>query len=72
MTQVSFLDELAWRGMINQTTPGLAEHLATGVRTGYIGFDPTAPSLHIGNLATLNLLLHFARAGHKPDRKSVV
>lgn len=66
MTQVSFLDELAWRGMINQTTPGLAEHLATGVRTGYIGFDPTAPSLHIGNLATLNLLLHFARAGHKP------
>jgi tyrosyl-tRNA synthetase len=65
-TSTSFLDELAWRGMINQQTPGLAEHLAKGKRVGYIGFDPTASSLHIGNLATLNLLLHFAKAGHKP------
>ena len=52
--------------MIHQHTPGLAEHLASGKRTGYIGFDPTAASLHIGNLATVALLLHFARAGHTP------
>lgn len=66
MAQISFLDELAWRGMIHQHTPGLAEHLASGKRIGYIGFDPTAASLHIGNLATVALLLHFARAGHTP------
>ena len=66
MAQISFLDELAWRGMIHQHTPGLAEHLASGKRIGYIGFDPTAASLHIGNLATMALLLHFARAGHTP------
>ncbi len=52
--------------MVNQTTPGLEAHLQAGPRAGYIGFDPTAPSLHIGNLATLQLLLHFARAGHRP------
>jgi len=62
----SFLDELAWRGMVHQTTPNLAKHLENGKRVGYIGFDPTATSLHIGSLATLNLLVHFARAGHKP------
>ncbi len=60
------LAELAWRGMIHDTTPELAERLAQGPVTGYIGFDPTAPSLHVGNLATVMLLVHLQRAGHRP------
>jgi tyrosyl-tRNA synthetase len=63
-----FLNELAWRGLIHQTTdePGLRDHLRTGVRTAYIGYDPTADSLTIGNLVTIMLLVHFQRAGHRP------
>jgi tyrosyl-tRNA synthetase len=62
----SLLDELSWRGMIYQHTDGLAEALATGEVTGYVGFDPTAPSLHIGNLVPVMGLVHLQRSGHRP------
>ncbi len=63
-----FLAELKWRGLFNQATDEttLAHHLSTGVRRGYIGFDPTADSLTIGNLIQIILLSHFQRAGHSP------
>ena len=63
-----FLDELQWRGLLHQTTdaPGLRAHLAAGRRRAYVGFDPTADSLTIGNLCTLMLLAHFQRGGHDP------
>ncbi len=61
-----FLKELKWRNMIHDTTPGIEEHLRTGVRTAYIGFDPTAPSLTIGNYVQIMLLKLFQRAGHRP------
>jgi len=63
---MNFIDELKWRGMINDLTPGLEEKLLSGVNSAYVGFDPTAPSLHIGNLAPLMLLTHFQNCGHKP------
>jgi tyrosyl-tRNA synthetase len=62
--QPTVLDDLTWRGLVYQQTEGLAEHLATGVRTAYCGYDPTAASLHIGNLIPVMLLVHLARAGH--------
>ena len=58
--------ELEWRGMIHQTMPGLEEQLNKEMTSGYIGFDPTANSLHIGNLATIMLLKQLQLAGHKP------
>ncbi|MDP4281766.1 MAG: tyrosine--tRNA ligase [Bacteroidota bacterium] len=63
---MTFIEELRWRGMIHDMTPGTEELLAKGMTVGYIGVDPTSDSLHIGNLATLMMLLHFQRAGHKP------
>lgn len=63
---MNFIEELRWRGMLNDMTPGTEEQLTKEVTAGYIGFDPTAASLHIGNLATIMLLVHFQRAGHKP------
>jgi tyrosyl-tRNA synthetase len=61
------LAELKWRGMYHDAMPGTAEHLAgAALVSGYIGFDPTAASLHIGNLATIMLLVHLQRAGHRP------
>jgi len=61
------LAELTWRGMYHDAIPGTAEHLASAAPvSGYIGFDPTAASLHIGNLATIMLLVHLQRAGHRP------
>jgi tyrosyl-tRNA synthetase len=63
---MNFIEELRWRGMLNDMTPGTEEQLSKEMTAGYIGFDPTAPSLHIGNLATIMLLVHFQRAGHKP------
>ncbi|GAB3846481.1 tyrosine--tRNA ligase [Hymenobacter terrigena] len=64
---MSLIEELTWRGMYHDSMPGTAEHLATNAPiTGYIGFDPTAASLHIGNLATIMLLVHLQRAGHRP------
>jgi tyrosyl-tRNA synthetase len=61
-----FIANLRWRGMIHDITPGLDAQLQKGMMTGYIGFDPTASSLHVGNLATIMLLKHFQLAGHKP------
>ena len=63
---MDFIDELKWRGMINDLTPGLKEYLSSGVCSAYVGFDPTASSLHIGNLAPVMLLTHFQNYGHKP------
>lgn len=62
----TLLDELTWRGLVEDLTPGLAERLAEGTITGYVGFDPTASSLQIGNLVPLMLLAHLQRAGGKP------
>jgi tyrosyl-tRNA synthetase len=61
-----FIDELRWRGLLQDSMPGVEEHLAKGPQKGYIGFDPTADSLHVGNLVQIMLLVHFQRAGHKP------
>jgi tyrosyl-tRNA synthetase len=61
-----FIAELRWRGMIHDMTPGTEEQLQREMTAAYIGFDPTAASLHIGNLATVMLLVHLQRAGHKP------
>lgn len=63
---MNFIDELRWRGMLHDMTPGTEEQLQKEITAGYIGFDPTAASLHIGNLATIMLLVHLQRAGHKP------
>jgi tyrosyl-tRNA synthetase len=63
---MNLIEELRWRGMLHDFMPGTEEQLASGMTTGYIGFDPTAHSLHIGNLATIMLLVHLQRAGHKP------
>jgi len=63
---MSFIEELQWRGMLHQMMPGTAEQLDKEMTSAYIGFDPTAKSLHIGNLATIMLLVHLQRAGHKP------
>jgi tyrosyl-tRNA synthetase len=64
--KISFLDELSWRGMVYQHTDGLADALATGEVSAYVGFDPTASSLHIGSLVPVMGLAHFQRAGHRP------
>ncbi|MEA3247265.1 MAG: tyrosine--tRNA ligase [Gemmatimonadota bacterium] len=58
------LAALAWRGLLHQQTEGAGDHLAGAPRVVYCGFDPTAPSLHIGNLVPVMLLAHLARAGH--------
>jgi tyrosyl-tRNA synthetase len=63
---MSFIEELKWRGLLFDLTEGAEEHLSTGMRVGYAGFDPSAPSLHIGNLVQIMLLTHFQRAGHRP------
>lgn len=61
-----FLEELKWRGMIHDMTPGIEEVLSKGKVIGYIGFDPTAPSLTIGNYVQLMLLQFFQKHGHQP------
>ncbi len=60
------LAELQWRGLLYQHTDGLAGTLAAGVISGYAGFDPTAPSLHVGNLVPVMGLVHLQRSGHRP------
>ena len=62
----NFIANLRWRGMIHNMVSGTEEYLCKGMTTGYIGFDPSAPSLHLGNLITVMLLKHFQVAGHKP------
>jgi tyrosyl-tRNA synthetase len=64
--KINFIEELRWRGMIHDVMPGTEEQLNKEMTTGYVGFDPTADSLHIGNLVPIMLLMHFQRAGHKP------
>jgi tyrosyl-tRNA synthetase len=63
---MSLIEELRWRGMIQEIMPGTEEQLKKEMTTGYIGFDPTADSLHIGSLVPILLLVHFQKAGHKP------
>lgn len=63
---INFVEELKWRGMIHDIMPGTEEELLKGPTSGYVGFDPTAPSLTIGNLVTIMILVHFQQAGHKP------
>ena len=63
---MSFWDELKWRGLIHDVTDGVEGILKTPPVTGYLGFDPSAPSLHIGNLVQIMLLMHFQRSGNKP------
>lgn len=62
----NFVEELTWRGMIHTVMPGAEEHLMESMRSAYIGFDPTADSLHIGNLVPIMLLAHYQRCGHRP------
>lgn len=63
---MDFLSELRWRGLIHETTPGVEEHLRSGIVRGYIGFDPTAPALTIGNYVQIMLLQFLQQAGHQP------
>ncbi len=60
------IEELTWRGLLHDSMPGTHELLQREMVTGYVGFDPTAPSLHIGNLVPIMLLKHLQLAGHKP------
>lgn len=62
----NFVEELKWRGMLHDSMPGTEEQLSKEQTTGYIGFDPTADSLHIGSLIPIIILMHFQKAGHKP------
>jgi len=63
---MNFVEELKWRGMIHDIMPGTEELLNKTKTSGYIGFDPTADSLHIGHMVQIMLLMHFQRAGHTP------
>ena len=64
--EMNLIENLQWRGMIQDIMPGTEEQLNKEMTTGYIGFDPTADSLHIGSLVPILLLVHLQRAGHKP------
>jgi tyrosyl-tRNA synthetase len=63
---MNFVEELRWRGMLHTEMPGTEDMLNKGMASGYIGFDPTADSLHVGHLTQIMTLIHFQRAGHKP------
>lgn len=63
---MNLIEELQWRGMIQDIMPGTEEQLKKEMTTGYVGFDPTAESLHIGSLVPILLLMHLQKAGHKP------
>ncbi|MGN6292699.1 MAG: tyrosine--tRNA ligase [Chitinophagaceae bacterium] len=63
---MNLIEELRWRGMIQDIMPGTEEQLKKEMTTAYIGFDPTAESLHIGSLVPILLLVHLQKAGHKP------
>ncbi|SEB16300.1 tyrosine--tRNA ligase [Pedobacter hartonius] len=62
----NFVDELRWRGMLHDIMPNAEDKLNEGMCSGYIGFDPTADSLHVGHLTQIMTLIHFQHAGHKP------
>lgn len=63
---MNLIKELSWRGLVQDIMPGTEEQLEKEVTTGYIGFDPTSDSLHIGSLVPIILLIHLQKAGHKP------
>jgi tyrosyl-tRNA synthetase len=63
---MNLIEELQWRGMLQDIMPGTEDQLNKEMTTGYVGFDPTADSLHIGSLVPILLLLHLQKAGHKP------
>ncbi len=63
---MNFIEELRWRGMIHDMMPGTEKMLDEGMATAYLGFDPTADSLHIGHLVGVMILKHFQRCGHRP------
>ena len=63
---INFIKVLHWRGMIHDVMPGAEAHLLEQMRSAYVGFDPTADSLHIGNLVPIMLLAHYQKCGHKP------
>ena len=63
---MNFAEELKWRGMVHDMMPGTEEYLKEGMATAYLGFDPTADSLHIGHLVGVMILRHFQRCGHRP------
>src|ERR671912_330852 len=63
---MNLIEELKWRGMLQDIMPGTEEQLNKEITTAYIGFDPTADSLHIGSLVPILLLVHLQKAGHKP------
>ncbi|MEY3679098.1 MAG: hypothetical protein RI924_1239 [Bacteroidota bacterium] len=63
---MNFIEELRWRGMLHDLMPGTEEQLNKELTSGYIGFDPTADSLHVGHLTQIMTLIHFQRAGHRP------
>ena len=63
---MNFVEELRWRGMLHDIMPDTEEYLLKNKTTGYIGFDPTADSLHIGSLVPIIILMHFQKAGHNP------
>lgn len=63
---MNFVEELRWRGMLHDMMPETEEYLLKNKTTGYIGFDPTADSLHIGSLVPIIILMHFQKAGHSP------
>lgn len=64
--KTNFIEELKWRGILHDMMPGTEELLSKEIVTGYIGFDPTADSLHVGSLAQIMTLVRFQLAGHKP------
>jgi tyrosyl-tRNA synthetase len=66
LTTINLIDELEWRGMIQDIMPGTKDQLSREMTTGYIGFDPTSDSLHIGSLVPILLLMQLQKAGHKP------
>ena len=63
---MNFVEELKWRGMIHDIMPGTEDQFEKEITTAYIGFDPTANSLHIGNLVQVMILVHLQKCGHKP------
>jgi len=63
---MNFVEDLRWRGLLHDIMPGTEEKLAEGITAGYIGFDPTADSLHVGSLLQILTLVRFQKAGHKP------
>ena len=63
---MNLIEELRWRGLIQDLMPGTEQQLTKEITSGYVGFDPTADSLHIGSLVPILLLVRLQKAGHKP------